>query len=147
LHLPGRLLDRAGRPVLRKRRSIENLSPERYREVERYLRSLDDAELRRILYLEATHYEMDALIIAYDEAHKREQRVLRLRVERGCGLVDRSHGDGEDRGQRSAKREYDPPGDRERGVRLREDTEELPLVALAQDGITREPPGVQARRI
>lgn len=54
------------------------MTPERYREVEGHLRSLDDDALRRLVYLEASHYEPDALDIAYDEAHKRGMEALWL---------------------------------------------------------------------
>ncbi len=57
-----------------------------------------------------------------------------------------AHGNREDRGQDAAKQEDDPPRDCKAAVRLREDREELPLVALAktlQHGLRRPQ---QARR-
>jgi hypothetical protein len=43
-----------------------------------------------------------------------------------------SHGDRKDGGQHAPQHKYDPPRDRERPIRLRQDREELPFVPRVQ---------------
>jgi hypothetical protein len=45
---------------------------------------------------------------------------------------EHAHGDGEHRRERAAQQEHGPPRDRQRGIGLREDGEELPLGACPE---------------
>jgi hypothetical protein len=54
------------------------MTPGRLREVESHLRSLDDAALRRLVYLEVSHYEREAVAIAFDEARRRGMQGLTI---------------------------------------------------------------------
>ena len=48
------------------------------------------------------------------------------------GADEHAHGDREHRGQHAAQDEHDPPRDRQKAVRLRQDAEENPFLSRGQ---------------